>query len=161
VYLPLCVLGVALAPTWFASGILAGPVCTLYLLPPSEPDDEPGLSRWLRRWPGRLLLALLPLAGTALFLAVSLPYTAAAIMHLPHDGAKTALQSFHPLQGLRYTLWSVAENLFLGLAGISRVHVPFWATCLAWPALAAAGLWWWWGAPAGRRLMLVGLGLVF
>src|SRR5262249_13670368 len=32
-YLHLCVLAVALAPTWFASGILAGPLCALYLLP--------------------------------------------------------------------------------------------------------------------------------
>src|SRR5436305_11225723 len=33
--------GAALAPAWFASGILAGPLCCLYLLPaPGEGKDE-------------------------------------------------------------------------------------------------------------------------
>jgi len=59
-------------------------------------------------------LALVPLLGSALFLAVSLPRTAAYIMHLPHYDEKTALQAFHPLRGLQYTFWSVVENLLLG-----------------------------------------------
>jgi hypothetical protein len=159
VYLVLCVLGVALAPTWFASGILAGPLCALYLLPLPG-----GASAYGRRWPARLrslLVALVPLLGTGLFLVVSLPRTAEAIMHLPHYEGRTALQSFHLLPGLKNTLWSVVENLILGSAGISSVNVPFGAAVAVWPLLLCAGAWWWRGAPVGRRLMLLGLGLIF
>jgi hypothetical protein len=154
VYLVLCALGTALAPTWFASGVLAGPLCALYLLPP-----EGG-----KRWPALIrsgLAALVPLLGTGLFLAVSLPRTAAAIMHLPHYGNKTALQSFHLLPGLKYTLWSVVENLLLGQVGVGSVDVPLLVVIVVWPLLLAAGVGWWRGAPAGRRLMLLGLGLIF
>jgi hypothetical protein len=154
VYLVLCAAGTALAPTWFASGALAGPLCALYLLPP-----EGG-----RRWAALVrsgLAAVVPLVGTGLFLAVSLPRTADAILHLPHYGDKTALESFHPLLGLKHTLWSVVENLLLGSVGISRVNVPFRIAVAVWPLLLGAGVWWWRGAPAGRRLMLLGLGTVF
>jgi hypothetical protein len=159
VYLVLCVLGVALAPTWFASGVLAGPLCALYLLLPSCGMVADG-----RRWPTLLrsfLVALAPLLGTVLFLAVSLPRTAQAIMHLEHYGEKTALQSFQPLMGLKYTFWSIVENLLLGSVGISRVDVPFGFAVAVWPLLLWAGAWWWRGAPAGRRLMLLGLGTIF
>jgi hypothetical protein len=156
-FLALCVLGAALAPTWFASGILAGPLCALYLLPPG---DEPGG----KRLPARLrsaLVALVPLLGSALFLAVSLPRTAEHIMHLPHYGEKTALGSFHPLRGLQFTFWSVVENLLLGQLGVSSVNVPFGMAVAVWPLLIVLGAWWWRGAPAGRRQMLLGLGLIF
>ena len=64
-----------LAPGWFASGVLAGPLCCLYLLWPQRPDEAGGRTG---RW------ALTPLLGTLLFLAVSLPRTAAIINTLPH-----------------------------------------------------------------------------
>jgi hypothetical protein len=154
-YLALCVLGVALAPTWFASGVLAGPLCALYLLPPE------GGERRLRGLARSALVALVPLLGTGLFLAVSLPRTARAIMHLPHYGQRTALESFHLLPGLKHTFWSVVENLLLGQAGISSVNVPFGFAVAVWPLLFVLGVWWWRGAPAGRRLMLLGMGLIF
>lgn len=154
VYLVLCVLGTALAPMWFASGVLAGPLCALYLLPPDGEKRRPSLVR-------SFLVALVPLLGTALFLAVSLPRTAQAIMHLPHYDGKTALDSFHLLPGLKDTLWSVVENLLLGSVGVSSVDVPFAVAVGAWPLLLLVGVWWWRGAPAGRRQMLLGLGLIF
>jgi hypothetical protein len=165
IYLALCVLAVTLVPTWFASGILAGPLCALYLLPP---EDDTGVSR------GRgaalirsALIAAVPLLGIALFLAVSLPRTARTIMHLPHYEGQTALQSFHLLPGLQYTLWSVVENLLLGQLGLSRVgepfglaSIPFGLAVAVWPMLILLGAWWWRGAPVGRRQMLLGLGLI-
>jgi hypothetical protein len=158
-YLALCALAAALAPTWFASGILAGPLCALYLLPP---EDDPGAGRGR----GAALLrsaraAAVPLLGSALFLAVSLPRTARTIMHLPHYGEQTALQSFHPLPGLQYTFWSVVENLLLGQTGVGGVNVPFGLAVAVWPMLIVLGAGWWRGAPEGRRQMLLGLGLIF
>jgi hypothetical protein len=158
-YLVLCALLAALAPTWFASGVLAGAFCTLYLLLPGPDAPASG-----RRWPAlvrHFLVALVPLAGTGLFLAVSLPRTAQAIMHLPHYGDQTALESFKPLPGLKYTFWSVVENLLLGAVGVGSVNVPFGFAVAVWPLLLVAIVWWWRGAPAGRRLMLLGLGLIF
>jgi hypothetical protein len=160
VYAHLCVLGVALAPTWFASGILAGPLCALYLLPP-EPGDGTGLAGRARRWLSRLPVALVPLYGTALFLLVSLPRTAETILHLPHYREKTALGSFHLGPGLVYTVKSVVENLLLGALGIGSVTIPDRLVLVVWLVLLPAGVWWWWRAPAGRRLMVLGLGLIF
>lgn len=157
--LALCALGAALAPTWFASGILAGPLCALYLLPPE--GAAPGSGSRVRALARSSLAALAPLLGTGLFLAVSLPRTAKAIMHLEHYQGQTAVESFKPLPGLKYTFWSVVENLLLGSAGVSSVNVPFEVACALWPSLLVAGAWWWRGAPAGRRLMLLGLGLIF
>ncbi|HKI36413.1 MAG TPA: hypothetical protein VKA46_31435 [Gemmataceae bacterium] len=159
VYLGLCALAVALAPTWFASGILAGPVCTLYLLP--RLSDLPAGGKQMSARVRSGLVALVPLLGTGIFLAISLPRTAQAIMHLPHYDGKTALESFHLLPGLKYTFWSVVENLLLGQTGISSVNVPFGFAVAVWPLLFVLGVWWWRGVPAGRRLMLLGVGLIF
>ncbi len=159
IFLALCVLGAALAPTWFASGILAGPLCALYLLPP-EGHPAPG-AKWWRPLLRSALVALVPLVGSALFLAVSLPLTAKHIMHLPHYEGETALEAFHPLRGLKNSVWSVVENLLLGQAGIGGVNVPFGMAVAVWPMLIVLGAWWWRGAPAGRRQMLLGLGLIF
>jgi hypothetical protein len=152
VSLLLCGLAAALAPTWFASGILAGPLCALYLLADGRGQGPSRL---------RMLAAVLvPLFGTALFLVVSLPRTADAIMHLPHYGGKSALDSFQPLPGVKYTVSSIVENLLFGSVGISSVTVPFGIVLAVWPILFAAGVWWWLGAPSGRRLIITGIGLV-
>ncbi|HEY7423623.1 MAG TPA: hypothetical protein VH682_05205, partial [Gemmataceae bacterium] len=92
-YLFLTVLASLLAPGWFALGVLVGPLCCLYLLPwcvgPAS-RAGPGPSVPLG---SRGLLALAPLLGTALFLAVSLPLTAQAIMHLEHYEGQTAVEA--------------------------------------------------------------------
>jgi hypothetical protein len=153
VWLLLCGLAAALAPAWFASGILAGPLCALYLLPDGSRRGESRLRT--------LAAALVPLLGTGLFLIVSLPRTADAIMHLPHYGGTSALDSFQPLPGVKYTVWSIVENLLLGSVGISSVTVPFGIVLAVWPILITAGVWWWLGAPSGRRLIITGVGLIF
>src|SRR5206468_4244356 len=100
-YLALSALWSALAPGWFASGILAGPLCCLYLLPQAE-RDAPAAEK-AQPWWRHLALALVPLLGSVAFLAVSLPRTANHILHLEHYGDKTAVQAFSPLTGLVYT----------------------------------------------------------
>jgi hypothetical protein len=146
----------ALAPAWFAVGILAGPLTCLYLLPP-----ERGV-----RGAGRLALhlaaALAPLLGSGAFLAVSLPRTAERIMHLDHYEGQTAVQAFHPLTGLVYTCRSLVDNLYLGQLGLGTepgVVYPLWAALAMLAVLVLFGVWWWWRAP-DRRLLLLGLGLI-
>jgi hypothetical protein len=149
-YLDLAVLACLLAPGWFAIGVLSGPLCCLYLLPRQE---SPGWVRSTRHW------TLLPLLGTALFLAVSLPQTAATIMHLGHYQGQTAVEAFQPLTGLIYTLRSIADNLLLGLVGLTNVMLPVWCAAVLLLAAAGLGVWWWRQAP-DRRLLLLGLGLI-
>jgi hypothetical protein len=148
-YLDLAVACCALAPAWFASGILAGPLCCLYLLGGSKSGS-------------RRCFTFLPLLGTGLFLAVSLPRTAAAILHLEHYRGKTALEAFDPVAGLVATARSVVDNLLIGMAGVSlgEVAVPLPLDLLGFGLLVAVGLWWWRQAPAPRNLMLLGLGLI-
>jgi hypothetical protein len=141
----------ALALGWFAVGALAGPLCCLYLLPADR--DQGGLRGWRRA------LALLPLLGTGLFLAVSLPRTAEAIMHLPHYDGKTALQAADPRVGLVYTGRSVVDNLLLGIVGVWSFQVPVPLVVVVLAGLALALFWWWRQAPRGR-LILLGLGFI-
>lgn len=149
-YLDLAVLACLLAPGWFALGVLGGPLCCLYLLPP---DAQQGPSRSTRHW------TLLPLLGTIVFLAVSLPRTAEAILHTRHYGQQTALEAFHPSIGLAYSLRSLVDNLVLGLVGVTNVALPVAIVVPILLVITASGVWWWRQAP-DHRLMLLGLGLI-
>ena len=155
-----CSVGCALAPCWFASGVLAGPLCCLYLASGRrEPADEP-LSAGSRR-PLAVLPLLTPLLGTAAFLAVSLPQTAAIIQNLEHYRAqnRTAVEAFQPLVGAWYTCRSVVDNLAPGAVGVTGVTVgPFFALPL-FAGLVAVGIWWA-RRSLRRRLALVGAGLI-
>jgi hypothetical protein len=154
IHLVSSVLAATLAPAWFASGILAGPLCTLYLLPIFGPN--PGLRVNLRRG----VAALVPLIGTLAFLIalVSAPQITDQIMHSGHYNGKTAVQAFQPLLGLRYTCQSVVDNLALGVIGIYGVHVPGRRVYLVLMGLAVIGVWWW--RSEHRRLLLLGLGFI-
>jgi hypothetical protein len=149
--LGLVTLACLLAPGWFAIGVLAGPLCSLYLLAPA-PGER--LLAWRR-----LLAALAPVAGTALFLAVSLPRTAATIMHLEHYQGRTAVEAFDPLIGLWYSTRSVVDNLLLGIVGITGVALPVWCALAVLGGAVLVGGWWWRQVP-DRRLMVLGLGLI-
>jgi hypothetical protein len=156
--LALAVVAVALAPGWFAAGILAGPVVAVYLLPGNA------ARRTTVGWLGPLAV----LAGSGLFLAVSLPRTGEAILHLEHYQGKTALQAFDPVAGLVASGRSVVDNLIPGLVGVGGLPwaVPLPLVPVLLGALAALG-WWWWRpalrqeAPAaGVRLLPLGLALI-
>ncbi len=157
-WLILSALFAALAPAWFASGVLAGPLGALYLWPREEGSAGTGKG-WKRGGAWSRLLNLAPLAGTALFLAVSLPLTARQILHLEHYYGKTALQAIQPKVGLVYTARSLVDNLIPGALGVSDVVSPPWLVGIGLVVLAAVGLWWWRGAPR-RRLLLLGLGCI-
>jgi hypothetical protein len=156
--LGLCVLWCALAPCWFASGILAGPLCCLYLLP-REPGAPVRSNGMLFRW---VLVRSTPALGSALFLVVSLPLTARRIIHLEHyERLNTnAVEAFQPGKGLVLTGKSLVENLLLGLVGVTGVPIPWWLVVCLLALMASAAAWWWWRAP-DRRLLLLGLGLIF
>lgn len=163
-WLVLCVVWSALAPCWFASGILAGALCTLYLLPLgcdalqlTNTDASPSKSRW--NW--RLVLTLVPLLGTALFLAVSLPMNAEHIMHLEHYQMqkKTAVEAFELDRGLLSTARSLVDNVLLGQVGIAGVVVPMPEVLGLSLGMVIAAAAWWWFAPS-QRLVLLGLGFI-
>jgi hypothetical protein len=155
--LGLCALWCTLSPCWFASGILAGPLCCVYLLWP-ERIAPPRLLARLRSLLGRMT----PLSGTLLFLAVSLPLTAQSILNTPHYQAlhKNAWDAFHLGKGFALTCRSLVENLLVGVAGASEVPVPWWLVFVVLAAVVPAAGWWWWRAP-DRRLLVLGVAFIF
>ncbi len=147
---------IALAPCWFASGILAGPLCALYLL-----TADGGLQRRPRfPWVGFSAWALTPLLGTVLFLAFSLPFTLQRIMHLEHYGDQSAVESFQLSVGVLYSARAVVDNAFLGTFGITGFQVPVPLVHGVLVLLVGLTAWWYWQAPA-KGLALLGLGFVF
>jgi hypothetical protein len=146
-----CVVGCGVAPCWFASGVLAGPLCCLYLLA-GEKATKARSASWHFRWA--------PILGTVAFLAVSLPLTAPVIQHLEHYGDRTALASFQPLTGMVYTRRSVVDNLALGMVGITGVKMGTPVVPLILFVLFGLGAWWV-RQSRRRRLGFLGLGLIF
>ncbi len=151
-----CAVAAALAPGWFGGGILAGPLCVLYLFVPG-PRAETGQSAALLH---RLGWALAPLLGTAAFLAVSLRQAGEAILKPSHLGGKSALQAFDPLVGLLNSGRSLVDNLLLGSLGLPAWPCPVWLALPLLAGLLVGGLAWWRLAP-DCRLLLLGLGCVF
>jgi hypothetical protein len=152
-WLALCGALTALAPGWFALGVLGGPLCALYLLA-SRRDSPTERSAW-----AELRAALVPLLGTGLFLALSLPRTAAIINQLPHYRGQTAVAAFDPVVGLGYTLRALVDGLVLGAAGIPAVATPVWLLPAILAALSALA-WWWWRRAAATALLWLGAGMM-
>lgn len=155
----------ALAPCWFASGVLAGPLCMAYLLPATSENKETaeeapsGLVPWLAGPSARLCGAVIPILGTALFLAISLPHTRERIMNLEQWGKKTADQAIQLDVGLAYSGRSVVDNLVLGSFGVSGVNCPPALVSSLLLFLAAGLVLWWYRAP-NRRLVVLGVGFI-
>jgi hypothetical protein len=153
-FLPLSAFWAFLAPSWFASGILAGAFCSLYLLP-GKPGK--GINFWKH-----LATASVPFLGSVAFLATSLPRTFQHIQHADHFQGQTALGVFDPLGGLELTGRTLVDNLILGINAFGqacpRLLVP---VVLAGLALAGWG-WWRQGVRAGgsSRLLLLGMALL-
>jgi hypothetical protein len=164
-HLALCVAWCSLAPAWFGGGILVGVLCTCYLL--GAPSQAPGGAVPASRgagpgWPpaAARLPAFVPLMGSALFLAVSLPRTAAKIVHASHYQGKTVFQAFDVVSGAESTIRTLADNQVLGAIGVYR------ASAFAWPAaLVLAGLFvglgvLWWRLAWNRRLLVLGVAII-
>lgn len=150
-----------LAPGWFASGILAGPLCALYLLLPETQNELPTCST-LPRWrlARRLAVAFLPVLGTAVFLGLGVLRKLDHIMHLEHwPEGKTAAEAFHPVRGLEYTAHSLIDSLVLGNFGVSTVICPLWVIEVGVPVLAVLAVIWWWRAPC-RSLVVLGASFI-
>jgi len=165
-YLLLCAACCAVAPGWFGGGILAGPWCSIYLLPvigvgPGTRANEPAPARGPehRRWRD-WLPSVAPVLGSVLFLAVSLPRTAERIVHASHYEGKTVFQAFDLWAGVADTVRTLADNQVLGAFGIYRASAFSWPVALAITGiLVVAGAAWWRFAPY-RRLILLGLAIV-
>ena len=153
-YLGLSALASFLAPGWFASGVLAGPLCCLYLLCPRS-TAACGLAPTAK--PQAAIFT--PLLGTALFLAISLPLTAAHIRNLEHYHGRPLSETFNPLVGLGYTARSIVDNLVLGVGGVSTVVTPVPLVVVVLLLLTGAAAWWWYRAPE-RQLLLLGVGMI-
>jgi hypothetical protein len=164
IHLVLCAVWSALAPCWFASGILAGPLCFVYLLPGEWGcKSAPGAASRRSRHPARMTMlasTLAPLLGTALFLAVSLPRIGERIMNLEHWRGQTAVRAIHVEVGVAYSLRSTVDNLILGTFGITGVNCPWVVIAATFLCLAVAG-WLWWRSAPNRRLILLGLAFIY
>ena len=135
-------LGPLLAPGWFAGGVLMGPMIAIYLA---------GKRRW---W-----AAVVPLLGTATYLAISLPMSAKQILHSEHYQGRTALQAFDPLLAVWNSVRSLADHTFLAQLGVWNIALPAWLAVPVALAVLVALAWWWKRAPH-RGLILVGVVLL-
>jgi hypothetical protein len=142
----------ALASAWFGSGILAGPFCVLYLYAASP--EQAGVG-----WPRRYLSPLLPLLGTAGFLAVALPRSVAHIARLGHFEGRPLWEAFHLPVALGYTARALVDSLALGVFGISGVTCPVWLLPVPLLLLGVVAVWWWRRSPF-RPLATLGLGMI-
>jgi hypothetical protein len=166
-YLVLSASWCALAPGWFGSGVLAGPLCSLYLLvsrPPQsqEQPSKPLPSEARRRLIARrvLLPAVVPLIGTAFSLAVTLPLNGKKIMDLPRvELPATAWDTFKPLVGLEYSLRAMVDDLIPGALGPIKLTCPIPVVVAVWLLFVLGGAWWYSRAPH-RPLLVLGLGLI-
>jgi hypothetical protein len=140
-----CVFFTALAPFWFATGILAGPLCCLYLLPQDE-DERKSVRQWLQ--------ALVPILGTAISLLVLL-----TMKQVPYPDAnpRPLLEVFNPLIGLIYSGRSMVDNLVFGVLSGAGTVCPLPLVPVALAVIFLTGAWWWKKAPR-RRLLLLGFG---
>jgi hypothetical protein len=148
-----CIFWVALSPGWFPTGIIAGPLCTLYLLPR---DEQPGSGSARGR-----ARALLPLIGTVAFLAMAVPQNFRSLfLEKRFVADQTLMQVFDPRVGLLYTARSVVDNLVFGVIGVLGKVCPIWLLPVPWIVIVLVGAWWW-RCATHRRLLLLGCGLIF
>jgi hypothetical protein len=144
------------------------------LLIAASERDSTGPSAWggfQRPRGAELLRAIIPILGSFAFLAISLPMTANTIMHLPHYGEKTAIQSFQPMMGLLWTCRSLVDNLVWSLFGFSprfpnpdkqgKLELPFPTPCVwvLFTLIVAFGYWWVRRAPR-KTLVMLGIGVI-
>ncbi len=152
----LCAVWCGVAPCWFAGGILAGPLCALYLLPCRLRLSEVGA----KSQAAMLSRAAVPLFGTAAFLALSLTFAGSKIVHAEHHGAHSTLQALSPGKGLLLTLRALVDNLVLPVYPATGQPASPVVLVVALIAFVLVG-WYWWRVAVHHRLMLLGLAFIF
>jgi hypothetical protein len=162
-HLVLCAVWCALAPCWFAGGVLAGPLCALYLISGSfrrSPEGStapasPGGER-LNKWGS----ALVPLLGTIAFVAISMAFAASKVVHAEHHHGHSLLEVFSPVKGLVLTARTLVDNLIFGVYAATGHVASDGLLVVALVVLALVG-WYWWRVATHRRLLVLGLGFIF
>lgn len=163
--LGLCVIFCALAPAWFAIGVLAGPLCVGYLLinwiGPFRDENVVHLQSYspptLRP---NFWLALLPMIGTVVFLAISIPRTYETIMTLAHYRGSKATDVFDLNLGIFRSYRSLVDHKLFGTFGTWGFAIPLAIFPLLFLLVIAIGLYWWKRAPK-RSMLILGLGFIF
>jgi hypothetical protein len=163
------VVWVALAPAWYPTGILAGPLCCLYLWPREEDvagefeNHHIGGRWWIPKNVFKLFISrsssFIPLFGTMAYLAISLPQNLNRLFFAKRVDGQNLMETFDPIVGLAYTARSFVDNLILGALGASGSTCPPWLLPVPLVLIGLAGFWWWRRAPR-RRLLLLGCGLI-
>jgi hypothetical protein len=149
-----CAVCCALAPAFHGTALLAGVWCALYLL--FKEAGDPAHPSPVRR----AAAAAVPLLGTVAFIGVSLWVSSGRIVQAEHYRGKTIFGAFDPIEGVRNTLRTLADNQVLGAFGIWDRHSTFgWPIVLAAVGILALIAVVWWRATPQRRLLALGLAL--
>jgi len=140
-----------LSPGWFAIGVLAGPLISLYLL-----ADR--VLQW-KRLGREVAPCFVPFLGTFISLAITLPNNIGLLLgHQPHIGPGESMH-FDPLKGGLYTWRFFVDALLPGEVGYPPFEAPdYMVTGRLMLALTLAAVGWYWARD--RRLLVLGLGLV-
>lgn len=148
--LAMCAVACALAPAFHGTALLAGAWCGVYILSSRAEAPRYGIGG-----------AATPLLGTAAFVVFSLAAASGTVMHAAHYRGKTIVAAFDPVEAVRNTLRTLADNQIPGLFGYwnKSAVLPWPAVLLVAAALAALAVFWWRTAPR-RQLLLLGLALI-
>jgi hypothetical protein len=169
-YLALSALWCLMAPGWFGSGVLAGPLCALYLLVSPRPVRKgerpfswrPLNGATLRQAVRRILVpALVPLLGTIISLAITLPLNGKQIANLPRveQPGTPAWKTFAPLTGLEYSLRAMVDDMIPGAMGLKTGAHAIPTVAVVWLFFLAFGVLWWL-LSSHRPLLILGLGFI-
>jgi hypothetical protein len=154
--LALCGVCCALAPAFHSTGLIGGLCCALYL-GSALFEGSPDRSSRLRT----AAAAAVPLLGTVAFVAFGFLVASGEIVHAEHYRGKTIFAAFDPIEGLRNSVRTLADNQILGAFGWwDKTSVFSWRSALGVVAASIGlGALWWRIAP-NRRLLLVGVALI-
>ena len=154
--LAVCGVCCALAPAFHSTALLAGMCCALYLVGARFEGSQVRPSR-LRD----AAAVAVPLLGTLAFLAFSLIVSAGEIVHAEHYRGKTIFGAFHPIEGFRNSLRTLADNQIPGAFGIwDKTSVFSWTSALSIVAILIGLAILWWRTAPRRRLLVLGLALI-
>ena len=136
----------ALAPGWFAGGILIGPLCTIYLI---------GRGSVAKSW----LPSLMPLLGSTAYLSVMLPHSGNVILNTDHYNGHSAIQAFSFTSAVENTGRALVDSVLLGSLGV--FHCPMPGAIVIAGLVFLAIVWVWrWNRAGDRRLMILGMAFI-